>query len=264
MKTVFFAALGAASLTAAVHADLVGFTASVRTVSGGYLVNVFAVVNNANDKLVNMSGGVDGFISTTSAGGFLQSAANPTFQPNGAQSWSTLDSFLTVGGGYNATTGNFSGAGATIGDVPWNVTYFDTDAGGNVTVSAFGTASNETGFTNRYTDNIPLTGGWYLGGPPYAQARNLSVLGASRLFSSSTAAATENAGFMVAQLYVAELSLPGTRGPAETIEWRMKATVQRADGSADNQLFQFTIGVPAPGALAILGIAGLTASRRRR
>jgi hypothetical protein len=69
---------------------------------------------------------------------------------------------------------------------------------------------------------------------------------------------------MVAQLYVSELSLAGGRAPGKAIEWKMSATVRRLDGSTSNQSFQFVIGeIPAPGALAILGLAGLTARRRR-
>jgi hypothetical protein len=58
---------------------------------------------------------------------------------------------------------------------------------------------------------------------------------------------------MVAQLYMAELSL----------DWKMGATIARADGSADQQTFTLQV-VPAPGALSLLGIVGLVSRRRRR
>jgi MYXO-CTERM domain-containing protein len=269
MKTVFIAALGAASLAATASADFIGWTSNVRSVSGGYLVNVFAVVDNSTDVLLNVAGGspglpTAGYVRTNSTGGFLQGTGTQSvFAPSGSQSWTTLDSFLTVGGGYSTTTGNFTGNGATAGDPPWNVTYTDTDVGESVTVNAFNTQSNETGFTNRYTNNVPATGGWFIAGSS-SPARNLSVL-ANRLYSSSAAAAAGNAGMMVAQLYVADLSLAGSREFGKVIEWKMSATVRRLDGSTSNQSFQFVIGevVPAPGALAILGLAGLAARRRR-
>ena len=268
MKTVFIAALGAASLAATASADFIGWTSNVRSVSGGFLVNVFAVVDNSTDVLLNVAGGspglpTAGYVRTNSTGGFLQgSGAQSVFAPSGSQSWTTLDSFLTVGGGYSTTTGNFTGNSATQGDPPWNVTYFDTDLGENVTVNAFNTQSNDTGFTNRYTNNVPATGGWFIAGSS-SPARNLSVL-ANRLYSSSAAAAAGNAGMMVAQLYVADLSLAGSRELGKVIEWKMSATVRRLDGSTSNASFEFMIGeVPAPGALAILGLAGLAARRRR-
>jgi len=268
MKTVFIAALGAASLATAASADFIGWTSNVRSVSGGYLVNVFAVVDNSTDVLLNVAGGspglpTAGYVRTNSTGGFLQGTGTQSvFAPSGSQSWTTLDSFLTVGGGFSTTSGNFTANSATQGDPPWNVTYVDTDIGENVTVSAFNTQSNTSGFTNRFTNNVPATGGWFVAGSS-SPARNLSVL-TNRLYSSSAAAAAGNAGMMVAQLYVSELSLVGGRAPGKTIEWKMSATVKRLDGSTSNASFEFVIGeVPAPGALAILGLAGLTARRRR-
>ena len=270
MKTVFMAAFGAASLTASATADFIGWTANVRSVSGGYLVNVFAVVDNSTDVLLNVAGGspglpTAGYVRTNSSGGFLQGTGTQAlFAPAGNQSWSTLDSFLTVGGAYNTTTANFTANGATQGDPPWNVTYFDTDLGENVTINAFNNPSNTSGFTNRYTNNVPATAGWFVAGSS-SPARNLSVL-TNRLYSSSSAAGSANAGMMVAQLYVSELSLPGGRAGGKQIEWKMSATIKRLDGSTDNRSFEFVIGepIPAPGALAILGLAGLAARRRRK
>jgi MYXO-CTERM domain-containing protein len=48
------------------------------------------------------------------------------------------------------------------------------------------------------------------------------------------------------------------------IDWKMSATLRRADGTTSNASFQMFIGdIPAPGVLALLGMAGM-ASRRRR
>jgi MYXO-CTERM domain-containing protein len=262
MKTVFIAAFGAASLAASASADFVGWTANVRTVTGGYLVNVFAVVNNSNDVLLNVAGGSPGlpsagYVRTNSAGGFLQgTGAQAVFAPSGNQNWSTLDSFLTVGGGFNTTSGAWLANSATQGDPPWNVTYTDTETGDPTTVSGFNTQSNDTGFNNRYTNNVPATAGWFVAGSS-SPARSLAGL-TNRVASSGGAAATGNAGMMVAQLFVAEL------GNGKNIEWKMSATVRRTDNTTSNASFQFVIDqVPAPGALAILALAGLTARRRR-
>ncbi|MFM9144405.1 MAG: hypothetical protein ACKORL_03300, partial [Phycisphaerales bacterium] len=116
---MFIAALGAASLAATASADFVGWTANVRTVSGGFLVNVFAVVDNSTDVLLNVAGGSPGlpsagYVRTNSSGGFLQgTGAQSVFAPSGSQNWTTLDSFLTVGGGFNTTTNAWLGNSAT-------------------------------------------------------------------------------------------------------------------------------------------------------
>jgi MYXO-CTERM domain-containing protein len=262
MKTVFVAALGAASLVSTASADFIGWTSNVRTVTGGYLVNVFAVVNNSTDVLLNVAGGSPGlpsagYIRTNSAGGFRQNGtgSQSVFKPVLNQSWTTLDSFLTVGGDFSG--GNFRGNTSTQGDPPWNV---PTDS---LSIDAFSTPSDpDAGFVNRYTNNVPVTAGWFLAGSA-ASALNLSVL-TNRLYSSSAAAGSANAGMMVAQLFVSELSLAGSRELGKVIEWKMSATVRRLDGSTSNASFELVIGeVPAPGALAILGLAGLAARRRR-
>ena len=43
----------------------------------------------------------------------------------------------------------------------------------------------------------------------------------------------------------------------------MGATIGRANGTADQQTFTLQL-VPAPGALALLGVAGLLSRKRRR
>jgi uncharacterized protein (TIGR03382 family) len=42
----------------------------------------------------------------------------------------------------------------------------------------------------------------------------------------------------------------------------MGASMRRSDNSVSQGVFEFVI--PAPGAIALLGVAGLSASRRRR
>jgi hypothetical protein len=258
MKIGIGAAVAASGLAAAAQADFIGWTASVRSVAGGSLINVFAVTSSSTDVLLNVYGGTvgqpsAGFISTSSAGGFLQGAgAQGVWAPSGSQNWTTLDSFLTVGGGFNTTTQAFTGNGSTQGDPPWNVTYTDVDTGEATTVNAFNTASNESGFTNPYLNSVPATGGFFIAGTS-SPARNLSVLGANRVASSSAAAASAGFGMMVGQFYVTDVNLA----------WRMGASMRRSDNSVSQGVFEFSI-VPAPGAIALLGVAGLSASRRRR
>jgi hypothetical protein len=256
MKIGFVAFLGTAAVATVANADFIGWTANVRNVSGGYLINVFAVTDNSTDVILNVYGGTPGtpgagFITTNSAGGFKQGAgAQGVWAPSGSQNWTTLDSFLTVGGGFNTTSQSFLGNGSTAGDPPWNVTYTDSDTGEATTVNAFNTASNESGFTNPYLNSVPATGGFFIAGTS-SPARSLATL-TNRVASSSAAAAAASFGMMVAQLYVTDLDLA----------WKMGATLRRSNSTTSQGTFEFVI--PAPGAIALMGVAGLTAGRRRR
>ena len=282
MKTRSIGMIGAGSLAAAVmlagsaaqaqSGDFLGWTANVRSVSGGYLVNVYAVTANATDALLNVYGGTAGqpgagFLTTDSTGGFLQGTGSQgQWAPAGSQNWNTLDSFFTIGGSLTSS-GSWTGSAATTPDPSWNVTYFDTDIEENVTVSAFNTASNEAGFTNPYLNSVPEAAGWFVAGPGTGvaaqTARSLATL-TNRVASSSEAAANGSFGIMVAQMYVAELSLEGN-GQTARINWRLGASIKNATTGALSQAYgEFTIGViPAPGAVALLGLAGLVGRRRR-
>ena len=44
----------------------------------------------------------------------------------------------------------------------------------------------------------------------------------------------------------------------------MGATLRRADSTLSQAAFSVTVAVPAPGALALLGVAGVASARRRR
>jgi MYXO-CTERM domain-containing protein len=264
MKTRFVNVLGlgaVAAATSVASADFVGWTSSVRIVTGGYLVNVFAATNNSSDVILNVYGGTAGqpsagSITTNSAGGFLQGAGTQgVWAPSGSQNWTTLDSFLTIGGGFNTTSQAFLANGNTAGDPPWNVTYTDTDTGETASANAFNTPSNESGFTNPYLNNIPATGGFFIAGTS-SPARSLASLGAARSTSSNAAAAAATFGMLVGQFYVAQLS-------SEAVKFtNMGATLRRTDNTLSQAAFNVT--VPAPGALALLGVAGLASGRRRR
>jgi len=265
MKTSVIATAATVFIATAASADFVGWTSSIRSVSGGYLVNVFAATNNSSDVILNVYGGTAGqpsagSITTNSAGGFLQGAgAQGVWAPSGSQNWTTLDSFLTIGGSLNTTTNAFTGNGSTAGDPPWNVTYTDTDTGEETSVNAFNTQSNASGFTNPYLNNIPATGGFFIAGTS-SPARSLASLGAARDASSNAAAAAASFGMLVGQFYVAQNTV------SEMVKFtNMGATLRRSDSTLSQAAFSLTVGVPvpAPGAFALLGVAGL-ASRRRR
>jgi hypothetical protein len=264
MKTRFVNVLGlgaVAAATSVASADFIGWVANSRAVTGGFLVNVYAVTNSSSDVILNVYGGTAGTpsagtITSNAVGGFKQgTVAQSVWAPSGSQNWTTLDSFLTIGGSLTSS-GAWTGNSATAGDPPWNVTYFDTATEENVTVNAFNTQSNADGFTNPYSSTIPATGGFFIAGAS-SPARSLATL-TNRVGSSSAAALAGTFGMMVGQFYVGNAA-------TEAVKFtNMGATLQRADGSLSQAAFSMTANlVPGPGAVALLGLAGF-ASRRRR
>jgi len=233
-----------ASIAPAAQADFMGWTANVRTVqSGGFFVDVFAVMNQG-EGLLNVYGGYPGYpgigyVATTASGGFVQSAdeAAAAWRPTSNQSWNSTDSFLTIGGSLSG--GNFGGNSATLGDPFWSVAGTDT-------FSTPGVAN---------ANNIPFTAGWYLAGT-VGVARSLASL-ENRMASSSAAAAEGAYGVLVAHLYIADPNW-------SILLWDMSASVRRANGTLSQGSGSFQLQIPAPGALALLGVAGLAGARRRR
>jgi hypothetical protein len=240
MSRVFVAVATTALSAHAAHADFLGWTANIRNVPGGQVINVYATTDTATDVLLNVSGGSTGlpnagYVRTNCTGGFLQgSGPLSVFAPNGNQGWTTLDSFLTIGGGLSS--GNWTGNPQSTGDPPWNVTYFDTAAGENTTVNAFGTPSNSTGFTNPYLNAVPDTGGWYIIGTS-TPARSLSGL-TGRFVSSNAASAAAQNGMLVGQLFVSDLA---SATPLRTVEWKASATIKRLNGTLSQGSFQLQI-----------------------
>ena len=267
MKTRSIGVLGASSFATAAamfvassaSAQMLGLTATSRLQSdGNYLVNVWAVAGASTNVITSVSGGQTGSITTNAVGGFRQGtgAGQGVWMHTNNQGWTTLDSFLTVGGSLSTTTGNWTANGLnTNGNPDWNVTYFDTEFGENQTVNAFNTASNETGFTNPYINTVAPKGGWFLPGGSNSAARSLASL--SNRQNSSTAAAGGTFGMMLAQFYV---SGPQAGGAPATISFdNMRVFFNTGDVLVPT----FTINIPAPGALALLGVAGLAGRRRR-
>lgn len=251
----------------ACEADFIGWTSTVREVEGGRLVNVFAVTNSAGDRLVNVYGGgpsQPGRVSTNSPGGFLQGpGARGAFRPDGGQPWTDLDSFLTIGGGFDATSQAWSANASTLGDPGWLFA-----GGGGAMIDGFSALDGAPGGpTNPWTNDVPTGAGWYaLAGD--AAARDLASLAAVRQAysmmggvahgASSAAAASGAYGVLVGQLYVADLE-------RSMIQWRMGATIQRLNGTIQQAEFEFTVGqVPAPGGVAALVAIFAGGSRRRR
>ena len=274
MKSRFISALGAASFATAAatfvngtaSAQVLGLMSTCRLQSdGNYLANVWVVVGSSTNVLTSVSGGQIGSITTNAVGGFRQGAGTQgVWAPAGSQNWNTLDSFLTGGGGFLTSSNSWTANGNTAGDPNWNVTYFDTDLEENQVANAFNTASNASGFTNPYLNTVAPAGGWSLPGGTNSPARSLASLsGLTRFYADAQgqaagSAATGTFGIMIAQFYVSGQQANGASA------WIFFNNMRVFLGSADNRLIEsLPLCIPAPGALALLGIARLAGGRRR-
>ncbi len=238
MKTVLFVASAAAAVAASADAGFLGFVASARNVGGNTVIDIFAGVSNASDKFLNV-------YNTSSNGVFVQKAglANKTWKPDAAGFTSTRntadDSFMTAGtfsGG--AYGGEFYASTNTVGDPNFT-----------------GTSWNATPASAAAT-SIPALAGWYTGDPTSVDNNSESLAGlVGRVDGTGASAATR--GIWVAHLVVAGINkvigVDFTFGAFASIKDGANGSVSQAQSSF----------VPAPGAIALLGVAGF-ASRRRR
>jgi MYXO-CTERM domain-containing protein len=241
MKIGFIAVVGAAAVVASADAGFLGFVASARNVGANTVIDIFAGVSNASDKFLNV-------YDLTSNGTFVQKAglASKTWKPDAAGFTSTRntsdDSFMTAG--------TFSG-GAYGGEY-----YASTNSNGDpnflVNNSWGGTPASAAATT------IPALAGWYTGDPTSVDNSAESLAGLVGRVNGS-GAASANFGIWVSHLVLAGnnkvIGIDFTFGAFASI--KDGVTGQTTQGSSN-----FT-PVPAPGALALLGVAGF-ASRRRR
>jgi hypothetical protein len=241
MKIAIVGIVGAASLVASADAGFLGFVASARNVGGNTVIDIFAGVQNASDKFLNV-------YDLTSNGTFVQKAglATKTWKPDAAGFTSTRntadDSFMTAG--------TFSG-GAYGGEY-----YASTNTNGDPNFT--GTSWNATPASALAT-TIPALAGWYTGDPTSVDNSAESLAGlVGRV--NGTGAASANFGVWVAHLVVAGNNKVIGQGG----DFTFSAFASIKDG-ATGQTSQGNSSfiVPAPGAIALLGVAGL-ASRRRR
>jgi MYXO-CTERM domain-containing protein len=254
MKTAAaIAIVGTASLVASADAGFLGFVASVRTVGANTVIDIFAGVENASDKFLNV---YNANISTTLAGGFVQKAglATKTWKPDTAGFTSTRntsdDSFFTAG--------TFSG-GAYGGEF-----YASSNTNGDPNFT--GTSWNATPASPAAT-TVPANAGWYTGDPTSVDNRAESLAGMiGRVNSGSTAASGNTAGSVGSAnanfgIWCGHIVVAGNGTMGTNLLWSASISIKDGvTGATDQRISSF---VPAPGALALVGLAGF-ASRRRR
>ena len=253
MKIAVLGMVGAASVVAAADAGFSGFVASVRT-SGAYtIIDIFAGVTNASDKFLNV---YNLTASTTAAGGFYQQAglATKTWKPDAANFNSTrnsIDSFMTAG--------TYSG-GAYGGEY-----YASTNTNGDPNFT--GTSWNGTPASAAAT-TIPALAGWYTGDPTSIDNNAEAITGLTNRVNGTLASATNGGGPGTTSaaygIWCSHLVITGNYAGAaafSVVQFSAYASIKDGVTGATSQLSSSF--VPAPGALALLGLAGF-ASRRRR
>ena len=260
MKIGFIAIVGTASLVASADAGFSGFVALAKQQGGNVIVDIYTAVGNASDKFLNV---YNLNASTTAAGGFFQATglANKTWKPDAASFNSTrssVDSFMTAG--------TYSG-GAYGGEY-----YASTNTNGDPNFT--GTSWNATPASAAAT-TIPANAGWYTGDPTSvdnsAQLLAPLAVGYTRFDTGATAASGGTAGSAGSAgslygIWCSHIVIAGTLDAnlmTSLIAWSGSASIKDGVSGATTQAISTFAAVPAPGALALLGVAGF-ASRRRR
>jgi MYXO-CTERM domain-containing protein len=239
MKTVLFVASAAAAVAASADAGFLGFVASARNVGGNTVIDIFAGVSNASDKFLNV-------YNTSSNGVFVQKAglATKSWKPDAAGFTSTRntadDSFMTAGtfsgGSYG---GEFYASTNTVGDPNFTGTSWNATPGSAAATS------------------IPALAGWYTGDPTSVDNNSESLAGlVGRVDGTGASAATR--GIWVAHLVVAGIN------KVIGVDFTFSAFASIKDGVNGSVSQASSNFVPAPGAIALIGVAGLAAGRRRR
>jgi len=243
MKTVFFVAAAASAVAASADAGLLGFAGFSRVIGSNRVIDVVAVVSNSNDRLLNVyNSTITNNAGTAGASFFIQQAGTATrgWKPDAASSTRNngVDSFMTIG---------------VEGGAPYYGQYYASGATG-----ADGNFS--TGWTT-LGNTVPALAGWFISPPtlPDNVAESLANFSGDRS-NSSAGAAGGSFGIWCAHLVMSN--------SATVCNFNVTAAVkdgvsgQNSVGSSTQ--FNLLAPVPAPGAVALVGLAGLAAGRRRR
>jgi MYXO-CTERM domain-containing protein len=240
MKIAVLGMVGAASFVAAADAGFAGFVASARNVGAYTVIDIFAGVQNASDKFLNVYN-----LNASATGGFFQATglANKTWKPDAASFNSTrssIDSFMTAG--------TYSG-GAYGGEY-----YASTNTNGDPNFT--GTSWNATPASPAAT-TIPALAGWYTGDPTSVDNNAESLAGLVGRVNGTNAAGA-NFG-----IWCAHLVLTGNQVIGTDFTFSAFASIKDGVSGAVSQASSSFAAIPAPGAIALLGLAGFAARRRR-
>ena len=253
MKIAIVGIVGAASLVASADAGFAGFVAYSRNVGANTVIDIFAATTNASDKFLNV-------YDLSSNGTFVQKAglATKTWKPDVAGFTSTRntsdDSFMTAG--------TFSG-GAYGGE-------YYASSNSNADPNFTGTSWSATPASAAAT-TIPALAGWYTGDPTSVDnnAELMSAWAGSFTRANSTLVsgfggynAPANSNAATHGIWISHLVVAGNN-KVIGVDFTFAASASVKDGVTGATTQARYQMVPAPGALALLGVAGF-ASRRRR
>jgi hypothetical protein len=254
MKIGFIAIVGTASLVASADAGFLGYVALAKQSGANVLVDIYTAVGNSSDKFLNV---YNTNASTTAAGGFVQQAglATKTWKPdaaNFASTRSSVDSFMTAG--------TYSGA-AYGGEY-----YASTNTNGDPNFT--GTSWNATPASAAAT-TIPANAGWYTGDPTSvdngAQLLAPLAVGYTRFDTVATAASggidgSEGSANATYGIWCAHLVIAGILNPnlmSSNITWSGSVVMR------DLPTESISTFAPAPGAIALIAVAGFLPRHRR-
>jgi hypothetical protein len=238
MKNFIIAAVGTASFIASADAGVLGYSAFTYTASNGNVViDVFTVVSNASDRLLNV---YNVNLTTTQTGStlatFVQAAGTATrgWKPDATTSTRSniVDSFMTIG---------------VDGGAPYEGQYY----------ASAGTGADGV-FTNwsSFAPTVPANAGWFLSPPTLPDNLAASMSGMTGTRTNTGTAGSSNLGIWCAHLVMA----PGTA----SVFWGGTSAVKDGvTGATVTTTALATNLIPAPGALALLGLAGFSSRRRR-
>jgi len=245
MKIALLAGSVAAAFTASSFAGFAGFVANVRNLGGNTVIDIFAATTNSSDKFLNV---YNVNASTTVSGGFVQKAglATKTWKPDTAGFTSTR----------NTSDDSFMTAGTFSGGVYGGQYYASTNTNADPFFS--GTSWNGTPASAAAT-TIPANAGWYTGTPSSVDNVAESLAGLTGRVDGSGFASQAQFGIWCAHLVVAGEN----REIGIDVSFSGFASIKDGlNGSTSQGTSDFS-AVPAPGALALLGVAGFAARRRR-
>ncbi len=252
MKNFVLAGVSSLAIAAAASAAFTGFQSTTSIVNFGSVdyavINVYAGFDVNTAKVVNV---FNATISSTCT--FVHQGGDTNWSPKpgdmGGAANAVADSFVTIGGN-QAQGGNPNlASNSTSADPNWG----------------------DDGF---FQAGIPALAGWFNGNPPNNQGQALAVGGlagfntfvgrfvcvAKKILKTTTVDGQGN---------ILSVEFSDT---ADTLSFKANVTATPTGNNGQSiKIFDYafilneqTVVIPAPGALALLGLAGLAGGRRRR